>query len=106
MDRSKIKEILIEKLVELFADKNIDKDVLEYVDLIDDVGMDSILFISFVIEIEALFEISIPDDVLLMENFRNVKKIIDLVLIEYEIKFGKEKRDDKAWNDVEVCFGT
>lgn len=96
MDRSKIKEILIEKLVELFADKNIDKDVLEYVDLIDDVGMDSILFISFVIEIEALFEISIPDDVLLMENFRNVKKIIDLVLIEYEIKFGKEKRHDKA----------
>lgn len=63
----------------LFPDSGVDKDVLEYADLIDDLGMDSITFISIVVEIEDIFEITVSDDLLLTENFRNVDSIIQIV---------------------------
>lgn len=63
----------------LFPNSGIGSDVLEYVDLIDDLGMDSITFISTVVEIESIFEIIVPDDMLLMENFRNVDGILAVV---------------------------
>lgn len=66
-------------LAMLFPDSGVDKDVLEYTDLMDDLGMDSITFISIVIEIEDVFEITVSDDLLLIENFRNVDSIIQIV---------------------------
>lgn len=82
MEKSEIKEKLIGKLAELFADENIDTDLLEYVDLIDDMGMDSLTFVSIIVEIETLFEITVPDDALLMENFRKAENIVELVVTE------------------------
>lgn len=79
MNRAEITEKLIEKLKELFADRNVDTDTLEYVDLIDDLGMDSITFISIVVEVEDIFGITVPDDMLLMENFRNVDGITKII---------------------------
>lgn len=96
MERSEIKEKLIGKLAELFADANIDTDLLEYVDLIDDMGMDSLTFISIVVEIEVMFEITVPDDALLMDSFRRVEDIVELVANELEAKNRKEKRDDET----------
>ena len=47
-----IKKELINLVSTLFADKGFDVDIIEYVDLIDDLGMDSITFISLIVEIE------------------------------------------------------
>ncbi len=79
MDKNEIKSKLIDILTVLFPDSGVDKDVLEYTDIIDDLGMDSITFISIIVEIEDAFEIIVPDDMLLMENFRNVDLIIQIV---------------------------
>lgn len=79
MDKDEIKLKLIDMLAAMFPDSGVDKDVLEYTDLMDDLGMDSITFISIVVEIEDVFEITVPDDLLLMENFRNVDSIIQIV---------------------------
>ena len=46
MNREEIKQRLIDMLQELFPEAGIDKDMLEYVDLIDDVG-DGIYHICF-----------------------------------------------------------
>lgn len=75
-----IKNELIKLVSELFQDKGIDPDLIEYVDLIDDLGMDSILFLSVIIELETTFGIIIPDDLLLMDNFSTIEKICSLVL--------------------------
>ena len=69
MNSDEIKNKLIDMIQNLFPDSGVDKDVLPYVDLIDDLGMDSITFISIVVEVEDLFGITVPDDMLLMENF-------------------------------------
>ena len=79
MDINSIKTELIALLSELFQNKGIDTDLLEYVDLIDDMGMDSITFISIVVEVEAHFQITVPDDMLLLENFRTVDGIMTIV---------------------------
>ena len=79
MENGDIKAKVIEMLNNLFPNSGIGSDVLEYVDLIDDLGMDSITFISTVVEIESIFEIIVPDDMLLMENFRNVDGILAVV---------------------------
>ena len=46
MTTETIKHEVIELISELFKDKGFDIDIIEYVDLIDDLGMDSITFIS------------------------------------------------------------
>ena len=79
MDKNEIKSKLVDMLAELFPDSVVDKDVLEYADLMDDLGMDSITFISLIVELEGVFEIIVPDDMLLMENFRNIDSIIQIV---------------------------
>ncbi len=82
-------------LAMLFPDSGVDKDVLEYTDLMDDLGMDSITFISIVVEIEDVFEITVPDDLLLMENFRNVDSIIQIVEdAKNTILKNEEKQED------------
>lgn len=92
MDKNEIKSKLIDMLAMLFPDSGVDKDVLEYTDLIDDLGMDSITFISIVVEIEDVFEITVSDDLLLIENFRNVDSIIQIV---EDAKNAPSKNEDK-----------
>lgn len=79
MEKSEIKAKVIDMLNNLFPDSGVDTDILEFVDLIDDLGMDSMIFISIVIEVESTFDITVPDEMLLMENFRNVDEIIKIV---------------------------
>jgi hypothetical protein len=50
VENGDIKAKVIEMLNNLFPNSGIGSDVLEYVDLIDDLGMDSITFISTVVE--------------------------------------------------------
>ena len=74
-----IKEKIIGILTSLFSDSGVDTDILEYVDLIDDLGMDSINFVSLIIELEATFDVQIPDEWLLMEKFRTFSQIYSAV---------------------------
>lgn len=76
MEKSEIKVKVLEILGHLFQNSGVDEDVLEYMDLIDDLGMDSVNFISLIIELEANFHIRIPDDWLLMDKFRESSLII------------------------------
>ena len=86
MEKSEIKTKIIDMLNNLFPDFGVDTDILEFVDLIDDLGMDSMIFISIVIEVESTFDITVPDEMLLMENFRNVDEIIKIVENEINSK--------------------
>ena len=79
IEKIEIKQKLLETIQALFPDSEVETDVLEYADLIDDLGMDSITFISIIVEIEDMFWITIPDDKLLIENFRNVDEIVRLI---------------------------
>lgn len=78
-DNANIKEKIIEILTGLFSNSGVDTDILEYVDLIDDLGMDSINFVSLIIELEEAFEVQIPDEWLLMEKFRTFSQIYSAV---------------------------
>ena len=79
MTAETIKQEVIELISELFKDKGFDIDIFEYVDLIDDLGMDSITFISIVVEVETHFGIEVQDDMLLLENFKCVDDIVSIV---------------------------
>lgn len=91
MTREEIKEKVIDLVGDLFSDLDFDKDILEYIDLIDDAGMDSITFVSIVVEIEAAFEIIIPDDMLLKEYFRNLDAIMGIIEQEMNKLPGKKE---------------
>ena len=79
MTTETIKQEVIELISELFKDKGFDIDIFEYVNLIDDMGMDSITFISIVVDVEANFGIEVPDDMLLFENFKCVDDIVSVI---------------------------
>lgn len=78
-DEAKIKEKLILILTELFSDREVDSEVMAHADLIDDLGMDSLLFMSMLVEVEDSFDIIIPDEQLYMEHFRSVDHIVSIV---------------------------
>lgn len=90
MEKSEIKAKILEILSNLFQNTGIDTDVLEYVDLIDDLGMDSVNFISLIVELEAEFDIQIPDEWLLVDKFRECSLILSAV---EELIMPKETED-------------
>ena len=71
---------IINVLNELFSEAGVDKDILEYVDLVDDLGMDSINFVSIIIELETLFDVQIPDDWMHIERFRSYSLIYSAIV--------------------------
>ena len=93
MEKNEIKAKIIGIMSNLFQNSDVDTDVLEYVDLIDDLCMDSVNFISLIIELEAEFDIQIPNDQLLMDKFREYSSIYSIV---DELLISKEK-------EVSVC---
>ena len=58
MTTETIKQEVIELISDLFKDKGFNIDIIEHVDLVNDLGMDSLIFISIVMEIEAHFDIA------------------------------------------------
>lgn len=83
MTTDEIKTEVIQLISELFKDKGFDTDIIEYADMVDDMGMDSITFISIVVELEAKFDITVPDEMLLMDNFKKVEDIVAVVEQEW-----------------------
>ncbi len=94
MDESKIRKTIIEVLREVYINAIIDIDILAHVDLIDDLGMDSISFITIVVRIENVFDIKIPDEMLLMEKFRNIDNIVEIISNELICSIDENERDN------------
>ena len=77
------KQELIKILSDFFPNENAS---IEYKDLIDDLGMDSIVFISLIVAIEDYYDITIPDELLFFENFRDLDNIVEIVCSELKKK--------------------
>jgi len=75
MERLEVVDTIKEKLALIVeSDENID----EHIDLFN-VGLDSIKTIRLVVELETVFDITIEDDDLVIENFSTLSKITDMV---------------------------
>ena len=79
MNREVIKEKLLSLCANVFKASEVDTDLLEYMDFAEDLGMDSITFITLIVEVESCFDVTVPDDLLLMDNFKNVAGVIAIV---------------------------
>ena len=79
MNETEIKDGVIQIVSNIFEERGFEKDVIEYIDLIDDAGLDSITFVSLVIEIETEFGITVPDEMLLPENFRQIDNFVSVI---------------------------
>lgn len=79
MSREEIKERIIILCAEIFRDSGADTKLIEFMDFNDDLGMDSITFITLIVEIENAFSIVVPDDLLLMNKLRNIDAIVSVV---------------------------
>ena len=79
MTKELIKSNLIDLCSEIFKESNVDTDLIEYVDYVDDLGMDSITFITLIVEIEARFDIVVPDDMLVIDCFRTTDDIVEII---------------------------
>ena len=79
MTPENIKAELVTLISTLFKEKGFEAELIELIDLIDDVGMDSITFVSMVVEVEAHFGIEVPDDYLMMDYFKTVDSIVKII---------------------------
>lgn len=77
--KESIQKKLIELLYKNFRITDISKDVIPNLDLIDDLSIDSLTFISLLIEIENAFDIIIPDEFVKLDSFRNFDDIVDII---------------------------
>lgn len=77
--KESIQKKLIELLYKNFRITDISKDVIPNLDLIDDLSIDSLTFISLLIEIENAFGIIIPDEFVKLDSFRNFDDIVDII---------------------------
>lgn len=81
MNREEIKKELVQLVSEHLKDNGYEIDNIETADLVDDIGIDSIMFISMAIKIESQFDINVPSDMLLLENFRDIDGIITNIIV-------------------------
>lgn len=79
MNIDNVKHELVNLITVIFQNTGFDTDVIEEIDFVDDLGMDSITFISMIIEIESYFDIKVPDDYLLIDKFKNIDQIIGII---------------------------
>lgn len=70
MEKQQIKEQLFPILSKVFFNIQMCSDRINTIDLIDDLGMDSVTFITLIIEIESHFQITVADEYLLFDHFR------------------------------------
>lgn len=73
------KGMLKELLVEVLDSRGYSADEIECSDFIQDYGLDSITFVTIVVEIEQKFNVKILDEDLLLEKFRSLESIIYVI---------------------------
>ena len=75
MDHNEIMERLITICSKVFEDLEGNICLDKNIDFVDELGMDSITFITLIIEIEVSFDITIPDELLQIKYFKNLECI-------------------------------
>ena len=48
-------------------------------DFSKELSFDSITFVTLIIRLEEVFNITIPDDMILMENFRSIENVVKII---------------------------
>lgn len=66
-----IKEIINNEEIEIGLQTN----------LINDIGMDSITFMTFIIRIEETFNIELPDEFFSLKVLSNIKSVVEIISI-------------------------
>lgn len=79
MKIEEVKEKLIQLIPNLFKDNGFEVKDIETCDLVEDLGMDSLIFMTLIVELEEVFELNIPDELLLVENFNRFDKILHII---------------------------
>ena len=79
MNKEQIKAKIIDIILNSFNNNGIAREIVDNIDLIKDIGMDSITYIYMVIAIEDNFNITINDDQLIIQNFNNIDSIVAIV---------------------------
>jgi len=79
MSDEKIVKEIVELVSTVFVGSNENTFVDENTNLIDDLGMDSITFISLIVELESRFNIVIPDHYLIADNFNSIINIVEII---------------------------
>lgn len=85
MNENQIRKKLKTLCIDVLGSMDVDMDIIEGVNFIDDMGMDSIGFITLIVEIETQFGITVPTDKLLMENFATIDDVLKIVTVELEV---------------------
>lgn len=80
-----IKTNVQEICAKIFQVTNMNGALLECQDFVDDLGMDSITFITLVVDIETCFNITIPDDLLLIDNFRSLDEVTKIIAAQLAV---------------------
>jgi acyl carrier protein len=80
-----IKLLISNKIAELLKLSNsphpIDGD-----EVLSNIGMDSLIMINFIVQIEQEFEITFIDDEMLLENFKTINIVVENILIKIGIR--------------------
>ncbi len=73
-----MEEKIINLLLEVLP-KDIDKNMISIDEPLTSYGINSVLFIKFVLSIEEEFDIEFSEDLLSMDRFENIKSIISYI---------------------------
>ena len=77
MNREELYRLIRDEVRKSFE---IENDNIDINDNLMEFGLDSINMVMMILEIESIFNIEIPDEDLVFENFDTIKKISDYVL--------------------------
>ena len=79
MSKTEVKEKLQNILKETIDYIEVDSDDKNNLDLIQEIGLDSIDFITLIIEIEEVFNVTIPDEYLVFDKYQSIYDLFDLI---------------------------
>lgn len=77
--QSEVKEKIVEIVNELMKNVNIELSQLD--DDLVEFGLDSIIFVQLIVEIEEVFQVDVPDKALYISELNTINKITKLVEI-------------------------
>ena len=79
MNLEEIKNNVIKIVTEICKNDPVGPIITTHLDELCDLNMDSITFVYLIVELESCFNITVPDDFLVVDNFSNISKIVKFV---------------------------
>ena len=79
MTREEIKQNLIKVLSNNISENKTNEYDYENINIIDEYDIESLTFISIIIDLEHIFNVIIPDDLLQMDEFSDFNNIVNIL---------------------------